>query len=99
MILTHHDLILMAHAHRLVCFSTFMGIAIHEATTSDSTTEAATNLAAGVGQHASGLLGTTAQIADMVRWTPDEREVTHRYLLHLYRSFRLLLVASSILGP
>lgn len=45
---------------------TFMGIAIHEATTSDSTTEAATNLAAGVGQHASGLLGTTAQIADMV---------------------------------
>lgn len=43
-----------------------MGIAIHNATASESAGHEATNLAAGVGQWASGLLGTTVQLGDMV---------------------------------
>ncbi|KAL4072708.1 Zinc/iron permease [Scleroderma yunnanense] len=44
---------------------TFMGIAIHNLSSSDSE-PASINLAAGVRQDASGLLGTTVQLADLV---------------------------------
>lgn len=44
---------------------TFMGIAIHNLSTSDGEIDAL-DLAAGVRQTASGLLGTTVQLADLV---------------------------------
>ena len=44
---------------------TFMGIAIHNLSTSDREIDAL-DLAAGVRQTASGLLGTTVQLADLV---------------------------------
>ncbi|KAG6919179.1 hypothetical protein DXG01_008477 [Tephrocybe rancida] len=44
---------------------TFIGIAVHTATASDATPESI-NLAAGVRQDATGLLGTTAQWSDLV---------------------------------
>ncbi|KAF4597652.1 hypothetical protein EYR40_008116 [Pleurotus pulmonarius] len=45
--------------------STFMGIAIHNATSSDAT-KIAIDLAAGVRQDAAGILGTTTHIGDLV---------------------------------
>lgn len=44
---------------------TFMGIAIHNLSSSDSELASA-DLAAGVRQDASGILGTTVQLADLV---------------------------------
>lgn len=44
---------------------TFMGIAIHNLSSSDSELVSA-DLAAGVRQDASGILGTTVQLADLV---------------------------------
>lgn len=49
-----------------ICNSTFMGIAIHNLSASGAET-AAVDLAAGVRQDASGILGTTVQPADLVR--------------------------------
>ncbi|KAF7327935.1 ZIP-like iron-zinc transporter [Mycena kentingensis (nom. inval.)] len=45
---------------------TFIGIAVHNATADRQTTSRLHNLAAGVRQDASGLLGTTTQLADLV---------------------------------
>lgn len=45
--------------------STFIGIAVHNATASGATSES-TNLADGVRQGGAGLLGTTAQWSDLV---------------------------------
>lgn len=44
--------------------STFIGIAIHNATSTDASQESI-DLADGVRQTASGLLGTTVQLADL----------------------------------
>jgi len=49
--------------------STFIGIAVHTATASDVAPVSA-NLAAGVRQDATGLLGTTAQWSDLVSASP-----------------------------
>lgn len=46
-----------------------MGIAIHNLSSSGEADAAATDLAAAVRQTASGLLGTTVQLADLVRRT------------------------------
>ncbi|KIK99572.1 hypothetical protein PAXRUDRAFT_131749 [Paxillus rubicundulus Ve08.2h10] len=46
---------------------TFMGIAIHNLSASSGAEPVSVNLAAGVRQDASGILGTTAQFADLVR--------------------------------
>ena len=46
--------------------STFMGIAIHNLSTSTEGQQASIDLAAGVRQDAAGLLGTTVQLADLV---------------------------------
>ncbi|KAF5372779.1 hypothetical protein D9615_010115 [Tricholomella constricta] len=48
-----------------ISINTFIGIAVHTATASNVAPEA-TNLAAGVRQDATGLLGTTAQWSDLV---------------------------------
>jgi zinc transporter 7 len=48
-----------------------MGIAIHNVSTSDADIESL-DLTAGVRQSASGLLGTTVQLADLVSPSPDE---------------------------
>ncbi|KAJ7761995.1 ZIP-like iron-zinc transporter [Mycena maculata] len=45
---------------------TFIGIAVHTATASEETGRHAADLAAGVRQDASGLLGTTVQLSDLV---------------------------------
>jgi len=45
--------------------STFIGIAIHNATATGAEKES-TDLAAGVRQDANGLLGTTVQLSDLV---------------------------------
>ena len=49
--------------------STLMGIAIHNATSTEGK-EVSVNLAAGVRQDATGLLGTTVQLGDLVRPWP-----------------------------
>ena len=49
--------------------STFMGIAIHNLSASGEIGAAATDLSAALRQTAAGLLGTTVQLADLVR--PD----------------------------
>ncbi|KAI0084036.1 ZIP zinc transporter-domain-containing protein [Irpex rosettiformis] len=46
--------------------ATFMGIAIHNLSSSDGVTSGATDLADAVRQSAGGLLGTTVQLADLV---------------------------------
>lgn len=53
--------------HDLVCYSTFIGIAVHTATAT-GTEQASADLAAGVRQDASGLLGTTLQLSDLVSY-------------------------------
>lgn len=49
-----------------ICNSTFLGIAIHNLSASGAE-PASIDLAAGVRQDASGILGTTVQLADLVR--------------------------------
>jgi zinc transporter 7 len=46
--------------------STFMGIAIHNMTTSAGAQPESIDLAAGVRQNASGILNTTVQLGDLV---------------------------------
>ena len=48
--------------------STFMGIGIRNLSASDAVDNEAYDLAAAVRQVAAGLLGTTVQLADLVRW-------------------------------
>lgn len=50
---------------KIIRCSTFIGIAVHTATASDSESPFA-DLAAGVRQDATGLLGTTLQLSDLV---------------------------------
>ena len=50
--------------------STFMGIGIHNLSAASGVETGATDLAAAVRQAASGLLGTTVQLADLVRILP-----------------------------
>lgn len=47
--------------------STFMGIAIHNLSASGDGTEEVVNLTTAVQQTAAGILGTTVQMADLVR--------------------------------
>lgn len=52
---------------QLLAYSTFMGIAIHNLSVSAHAEDVSLNLAAAVRQIATGLLGTTVQLADLVR--------------------------------
>lgn len=48
------------------CCSTFIGIAVHNITKNNSGSSSSIDLAAGIRQDASGLLGTTALLSDLV---------------------------------
>ena len=52
---------------QLLAYSTFMGIAIHNMSVSAHVEDASLDLAAAVRQTATGLLGTSVQLADLVR--------------------------------
>lgn len=83
-------------AEHVIC-STFIGIGIHNLSTSDGEAESL-NLAAGVRQNANGLLGTTVQLSDLVGvqhllklfhtghsvhlWFPGHTVRGRRFLIH-----------------
>lgn len=50
----------------LACYSTFIGIAVHNVTASNSGGFLPIDLAAAIRQDASGLLGTTVLLSDLV---------------------------------
>ncbi len=59
--------------------STFIGIAVHSATSSTDSASFKHDLGAGVRQNATGLLGTTLMIADLVRLPEHDRSASTEF--------------------
>jgi hypothetical protein len=79
--------------------STFIGIAVHNATATNAVSELA-DLAGGVRQDATGLLGTTLQLSDLVSqnsslWRSNNMVTLHDADLPLFHRLFLSLLVDS----
>jgi len=82
----------------LLLDSTFMGIAIHNATSTDGELESL-DLAAGIRQDASGILGTTVQMGDLVSSFLHHLRAVPTIFVLLFISEKLIIDLSLVGHP